>query len=63
MTSPGDALVAALREVGDLRREVVALRASLALEVANRKQWEAWAMGAQQNAQELRARLAKREAA
>jgi hypothetical protein len=59
MTSVSEALHDIIRERGELRREVAALRASLALEVAARKQWEAWALGAQQNAQELRAKMEK----
>jgi hypothetical protein len=63
MTTVFAALQEALRERNDLRAEVRALRASLALEVANRKQWEAWCLGAQEAARALRAKLAGKKAA
>jgi hypothetical protein len=62
MTSVSEALSDILRERNELRREVAGLRTALALEVANRKQWEAWAMGAQEAARELRAKMAGKAA-
>jgi hypothetical protein len=60
MTSVSEALSDILRERNELRREVAGLRTALALEVANRKQWEAWCLGAQEATMAMRAKLAEK---
>lgn len=60
MTSVSEALHGIIRERNALREEVRRLRSALAIEVVFRKQWEAWAMGAQEAARAMRAKLAEK---
>lgn len=62
MTAVSEAMSDIIRERNELRAEVRRLRAALDLAVLQRKQWEAWTMGAEQAAQELRTKKARNAA-
>jgi hypothetical protein len=57
VTSVSEALHDIIRERNALREEVRRLRSALELAVLQRKQWEAWAMGAEQASHAMKLKL------